>query len=74
MGPIRSTIPGQSEPGSNGNEGVLRIPQSPSITGTSSADPLMLYPGHTWVGEAYSSEEVQSMYSTATADWSILAK
>ena len=30
-----ATIPDQSGPGSNDNEGVLRIPQSPSITGTS---------------------------------------
>ena len=30
-----ATIPGQSGPGSNVNEGVLRIPQSSSITGTS---------------------------------------
>ena len=33
-----ATILGQSEPGSNGNEGVPRIPQSPSITGTSLSD------------------------------------
>ena len=30
-----ATIPGQSGPGSNGNEGVLRISQSISITATS---------------------------------------
>ena len=35
-----ATIPGQSGPGSTGNEGVLRIPQSPSITGTSPSDCL----------------------------------
>ena len=29
-----ATTPGQSESGSDGNEGVLRIPQSSSITGT----------------------------------------
>ena len=29
-----ATTPGQSGPGSNGHEGVLRIPQSSSITGT----------------------------------------
>ena len=29
-----ASIPGQSGPGSNGNEGVLHIPQSSSITGT----------------------------------------
>ena len=29
-----ATIPGQSGHGSNGNEGVIRIPQNFSITGT----------------------------------------
>ena len=33
----------QSGPGSNGNEGVLHIPQSPSITGTSPSDCLVSY-------------------------------
>ena len=36
-----ATIPDQSGPGSNGNEGVLRILQSSSITGTSPSDCLM---------------------------------
>ena len=39
--PIDATIPGQSEPGSNVNEGVLRIPKSPRITGTSPLDCLV---------------------------------
>ena len=38
-------MPGQSGPGSNGNERVLCIPQSPSITGTSPSDCLVSYPG-----------------------------
>ena len=44
--------PGQSGPGSNSNEGVLRIPQSPSITGTSPSDCLVSYLGHSlwWWG------------------------
>ena len=63
-----ATILGQSEPGSNGNEGVIRIPQSPSITGTSPSDCLVSYPGHSWRGGSYPSEEVQSVYSTAPAD------
>ena len=37
---------GQSEPGSDGNEGVFHIPQSSSITGTSPSDCLVSYPGH----------------------------
>ena len=38
-----ATPPGQSGPGSNGDEGVFHIPQSPSITGTSSSDYLVSY-------------------------------
>ena len=38
-----ATSPGQSGPGSDGNERVLHIPQSSSITGT---DCLVSYPGH----------------------------
>ena len=36
-----ASMPGQSGPGSNGNEGVLYIPQSPSITGISPSDCLV---------------------------------
>ena len=64
-----ATIPGQSGPGSNGNEGMLWIPQSPSITGTSPLDCLVLYPGHSLGGGSYFSGEVQSVYSTVPADW-----
>ena len=35
-----------SGPGSDGNEGVLRIPQCSSITGASPSDCLVSYPGH----------------------------
>ena len=37
---------GQSGPGSNGKEGVLRIPQGPNVTGTSPSDCLLSYPRH----------------------------
>ena len=40
------TTPGQSGPGSDGNGGVLRIPQRSSITGTSLSDCLVSYLGH----------------------------
>ena len=36
-----ATTPGQSGPGSDGNEGVLRIPPNSSITGTSALDCLV---------------------------------
>ena len=46
-----ATIPDQSGPGSNGNEGVFCIPQSRTgITGTSPIDCLVSYPGHALVG------------------------
>ena len=45
-----ATIPVQCGPESNGNEEVLRIPQSPSITGTSPSDCLVSYPGHSLGG------------------------
>ena len=68
MGPLSgATTPGQSELGSNGNEGVLHIPQSSSITGTLPSDCLVSYPGHS-LGGSYPSAEKQSVYSTAPAD------
>ena len=39
-----ATTPGQSGPGSDGNERVVRIPQSSSITGTLLSDCLVSYP------------------------------
>ena len=63
-------MPGRSGPGSNGNERVLCIPQSPSITVTSPSDRLVSYPGHSLEG-SYPSAEVQSVYSTAPANWAI---
>ena len=49
-----ATTPGQSGPGSDGNKGVLHIPQSFSITGASSSDCFVTYPGHL-LGESYPS-------------------
>ena len=43
-----ATTPGQSGPGSEGNEGVLRIPQSFSITGVSLSDRLVSYAGYSF--------------------------
>ena len=41
-----ATTPSQCGPGSDGNEGVLHIPQISSITRTSPSDCLVSYPGH----------------------------
>ena len=62
-----TTIPGQSGPGSDGYEGVLRIPQSSSITGASPSDCLESYPEHS--PGSYPSAEIQSVYSSAPSDW-----
>ena len=64
---IRYTTPRQSGPGSDGNQGVLRIPQSSSIAGTSSSDCLVVYREHS-LGGSYPSAEKQSVYSTAPAN------
>ena len=56
-----ATTPGQSEPGSDGNEEVLCIPQSSRITITSPSDCFVTYPGHSLM-------DMQSVYSTAPAD------
>ena len=63
------TNPSQSGLGNDGNEEVLRIPRSSRITGTS--DCLVSYLGHSLRG-SYLSAEVQSVYSTAPADWAVI--
>ena len=55
-----ATNPGQSRPGSDGNEGVFCIPQS-------SSDCLLSYQD-TLYWEFYPSAEMQSVYSTAPAN------
>ena len=45
-----STTSGQSGHGSDGKEGVLRIPESSNITGTTPSDCLVPYPGHSLGG------------------------
>ena len=71
--PINKTLSGattasQSGPSSDGNEGVLHIPQNLSITWASRSDCLMLYQGHS-LGRSYPYAEMQSVYSTAPTDW-----
>ena len=53
--PSRLGCLNQSGPGNDGNEGVLRIPQSSSITGASPSDCLVSYLGHSLEGGSYSS-------------------
>ena len=74
---IDRTLPGaatpdQSEPGSDGNEEVSRIPQS-SIIKASLSNCLVSYAGHL-LEEFYLSAEMQSVYSAAPADWATNSK
>ena len=57
-----ATTLGQSGPRTNGNEGLLWIPQI-SMAGTSLSDGLMSYPGNLLGGRSYSFAEMQ-MYFT----------
>ena len=63
------TTPGLSGPGSDGNEGVVHIPQSSSITGTSPSDYLVSYPGHSLRWGVLLLCRGQSVYSTAPPNW-----
>ena len=57
-------------PGNDGNEEVLRIPQSFCITGALPSDFLISYPKHSLLGEgSYPSAEMHPVYSTIPADW-----
>ena len=65
-----ATSPGQSGPRSDGNKGILFIPQSFSITGASPSDCFVSYTEHSQ-GKSYLSAEMQSVYSTVQAGWAI---
>ena len=52
---------------------VHHIPQSSSITGVSPSDFLVSYLWHWLVGGSYPSVEMQSIYSTAPANWALEA-
>ena len=63
-----ATTPGQSQPGSHDNVGVLCIPQSSSIIGTSPLDFLVSYTGHSLDGVLpHCRKAVGVFYSPA--DW-----
>ena len=61
------TTPGQSGPGSEGIDRVLRIPKSSSIIGISPSDCLGLHQGHS-LGKSFPSAEMRSVYSAAPID------
>ena len=64
-----ATTPGQGGRVSDCNEGVLRIPQSSSITEASPSDFLVSYQDALWGSLA--SAEMQSVYSATQSDWVI---
>ena len=66
-----ASTPDQSRRGSDGNEGILLILQSSSITGASPSNCLVSYPGHLLGEESYLSAEMQLVYSTALIHWTI---
>ena len=57
-----ATTPGQSGPENDGNEEVLRILQSSSITGASPSDCLLSYLGDTLVRSYPSAENVVRVF------------
>ena len=59
-----ATILGQSEPGSDGIEGVFHILQCTNTTGPSPSDCIVAFPGYS-SGEFYPYADKQSVYSTA---------
>ena len=61
-----ATIPSQSGPGRNGNEGLLHISQS-SKPGTLPSDCLMTYPGDL-MGEPHPRADMHLEYSIAPSD------
>ena len=65
-----ATPPGSSGPRSNSNIGVLRIPQSSSITEASPSHCLVSYPGHS-LGKSYSFAKMELVYSAVPANWAI---
>ena len=64
---LGASTPGQSEPRSNGNVGILCISQSSSITGASLSDCLVSYLNYL-LGKCYPSTEIQSEYYTAPVE------
>ena len=65
-----ATTSDHSGPGSCGNKRVLSIPQSSSITASSSSDCLLSYPEHSLGEGSHASAEKQSVYFTT--EWTML--
>ena len=68
-----ATTPGQVGPGSDGNERVLRIPQSSNIIGTIRLFSDISRTLDIGGGGSHPFAEKQLVYSTAQANWTILS-
>ena len=66
-----ATTPGKSGPGSDGNKGVLRIPQNSRITRASPWDFLVSYSEHS-LEQSNLSPEMQLVRSLAPVNWGLL--
>ena len=62
---------GHSRSGSKGNEWVLRIPQSSSITGASASYFFVSYLGHSLEMGGVLPLYKDAVYSTAPVDWGV---
>ena len=65
------TTPGQIGPWSDSNEGVLRIPQSSSITGVSPSDCFLSYQGDSLGGGLTPLQRGSQYTLCASADWAM---
>ena len=65
-----ATTVDQSEPDSDGNKGILRIPQSSRITVATASDCLVSFLGPS-LGDTYPAAKMQSVYFTTPADWAV---
>ena len=63
----------QSGPGSESNESLFRIPQSSSIIENLLSDCWVSYQETSWWEVSYPSAEMQSIYSSAPADWAAIS-
>ena len=69
---LGATTPGQSEPGSDVNEGILCISQSTTITGAPQSDCLVSYQDTDWRWEVpFSRDAVSVFYSHSRLGWEV---
>ena len=72
---LAATTLGQNGPGSHGNEGILHIPQSSSITEASPLNCLVSYPGHSLGGVLTLCRDAVSVFCSPSwlGQWTVYA-